>query len=222
MKELTFLLDILMSDFDFYQLLTTYGNFYPTRHRVEKTEDFVEWTEQNFEYVRYNPRKDVKRYGLSLTSLDGGTSGIPDLDSLFEYNKENNTDYKERDFATFTPVHDWGNLNEIIAPIKNLIHRSHVLKLDPGGFFPPHRDHRGRNIGSFRLIVPLQNMRPPALNFVIDNKILEWETGLLYFLNTNLEHYLFNASFSPSYMIIYNVGLTEGSVDFVTRNFLYP
>ena len=33
-------------------------------------------------------------------------SGIPDLDSLGEYNKENNTEYTERDFATPTPVYE--------------------------------------------------------------------------------------------------------------------
>ena len=43
---------------------------------------FVAWTEENFEYVQYNPRKPINRYGLSVTSLDGGCSCIPDLDSL--------------------------------------------------------------------------------------------------------------------------------------------
>jgi len=205
-----------MDLFHLYQQLTTYGNFYPTTYRVKDSDGYVEWTEQNFDYVRYNPRKDIKRYGLSLTSLDGGTSGVPDLDSLYEYNDENNTNYTERDFAKFTPAHDWGNLNDIIAPIKQHIFRSHILKLDPGGYFPPHRDHRGRGINSFRIIVPLQNMRPPNLNFVIDHRILEWELGFLYFLNTNMEHYLFNSSFRPSYMIVYNVGLCEETIDFVT------
>ena len=201
----------------YYNQLTTYGNFYKTTHRLDNCDDYVSWTEQNFDYVRYNPRKDIKRYGLSLTSLDGGTTGIPDLDSLSEYNKENGTTYKERDFATFTPAHDFGNLNETIAPIKHTVFRSHILKLDPGGFFPPHRDHRGRNVNSFRLIVPLKNMQPPNLNFLLEDKLLHWEIGSFYFLNTNLEHYLFNASMDPSYMIVYNVGLCEEAVDFVTR-----
>ena len=30
----------------------------------------------------YNPRKNINRYGLSVTSLDGGYSGIPDLGKL--------------------------------------------------------------------------------------------------------------------------------------------
>ena len=39
----------------------------------------------------YNLRKSHQRWGLSITSLDGGLSGIPDLDSLYEYNKKNGT-----------------------------------------------------------------------------------------------------------------------------------
>ena len=45
-------------------------------------------------WVKYNPRKDgYNRYGLSVTSADGGFSGIPDLDSLREYNKINGTTF---------------------------------------------------------------------------------------------------------------------------------
>ena len=38
----------------------------------------------------YNPKKHPGREGLSVTSLDGGFSGIPDLDSIREYCIENN------------------------------------------------------------------------------------------------------------------------------------
>ena len=38
----------------------------------------------------YNLRNSNNRWGLSVTSLDGGLSGIPDLDSLLQYNKINN------------------------------------------------------------------------------------------------------------------------------------
>ena len=34
----------------------------------------------------YNVKKPNNRWGLSITSLDGGLGGIPDLDSLSEYN----------------------------------------------------------------------------------------------------------------------------------------
>ena len=37
--------------------------------------------ERLFDFAQYNPRKDIKRYALSITSLRGEVNGI-DLDSL--------------------------------------------------------------------------------------------------------------------------------------------
>ena len=70
---------------------------------LETTTDenmLVSWTD-DFEWAKYNPRKDVNRWGLSVTSSDGTLNGI-DLDSLYEYNKEHGTDYGEKDFNKAT------------------------------------------------------------------------------------------------------------------------
>lgn len=206
---------------ELYSILTMYGTVYETTHRLENTIDFIKWTEENFNYIKYNPRKDIKRYGLSITSLDGSLSGIPDLDSLGEYNKENNTRFKEKDFRTFTSVYEYPDLQKMLKPIENNIFRSHILKLDPGGYFPPHRDFRGLKFDSFRLIVPLGNMNPPNFNFVIEDKIYHWNEGSVYFVDTAKMHYLFNASTNPSYLIVYNVDLTDDTVRFVIKNLVH-
>ena len=73
-----------------YQTITQYGDFIRLGFNFD-SKTYIKWTEENFDYVKYNPRKPIARYGLSLTSLDGGLSGIPDLDSLHEYNQENKT-----------------------------------------------------------------------------------------------------------------------------------
>lgn len=203
---------------DLYNYLNVYGTVYETSHKLKNAHNFVKWTEENFKYVRYNPRKDIKRYGLSITSLDGGVSGIPDLDSLTEYNREHDTKYTEQDFKEFTPVYDYQDLKNVLQPIKDEIFRSHILKLESGGFFPPHRDFYGMNIDSFRLIIPLENCNPPSFNFIIDDKIQHWTNGVVYFVDTAKMHYLFNSSMSPSYMIVLNVNLTKDTVNFVTRN----
>ena len=57
-------------------------------------EMLIAWA-NDFEWQKYNPRKDVNRWGLSVTSSDGTFNGI-DLDSLYEYNKENKTSYKKQ------------------------------------------------------------------------------------------------------------------------------
>ena len=60
-----------------YSYLTVYGSMYETKHKLKNPDKFLSWTEDNFDYVKYNPRKDINRYGLSITSLDGGLSGRP-------------------------------------------------------------------------------------------------------------------------------------------------
>lgn len=175
--------------------------------------EYIQWTETNFQYVRYNPRKSINRWGLSITSLDGGTSGIPDLDSLFEYNEDNNTSYTERDFNQPTLAFEYDPLKKMIAPWQDHIFRSHILKLGSGGFFPPHRDMRKSEVDSFRLIVPLQHTSTPEVNFVIDSTILNWKQGHLYFVNTAKMHYLFNASLQPSYWLVFNIDCNQQSID---------
>jgi hypothetical protein len=178
---------------------------------------FVDWTEEHFKYVRYNPRKDINRWGLSITSLDGGVTGIPDLDSLKEYNKENGTTYNERDFNVPTLVLENEELKRVTDPWKDDLFRSHVLKLGPGGFFPPHRDVMSVRPDSFRIISPLKNKH--GVFFIMDNRILEWTVGSLYYLNTAKSHTLFNASMSPSYWLVLNVSLNENTVTNAIRNF---
>ena len=197
--------------------MTVYGSVYDTNHFLPQSEKFVAWTEENFDYVHYNPRKDIKRYGLSITSLDGATTGTPDLDSLRDYNKENKTQLTERDFTTPTPVYQHSGLKKILEPIRPHLFRSHVLKLDPGGYFPPHRDFGGLNIDSFRLIIPLQNTNVPEFTFIVDDKIQHWVNGRVYFVDTAKMHYLFNAGFKSVYFIVLNVELNKDTVEYVTK-----
>ena len=54
---------------------------------------------------QYNSYKDgYNRYGLSMTSLDGGYSGVPDLESLIEHYKETKERYRDKDFKVRTPL----------------------------------------------------------------------------------------------------------------------
>ena len=87
-----------------YEHLALLGNCYPTNFTLNDTHGIVNTVEEKFDYVRYNPRKPIDRWGLSVTSLDGTMSGIPDLDSIREYNIENDTKYEEEDFNVPTLV----------------------------------------------------------------------------------------------------------------------
>ena len=197
-----------------------YGSVYSLKLFMKNSKAFVDWSEDNFDYVKYNPRKKVNREGLSITSLDGGVTGIPDLDSLYEYNSDNNTSYTESDFKIKTPVFDYPDLQKTIGVFEKHMFRTHILKLNPGGFFPPHRDLVS-DFDSFRIIVPLLNVNPPYANFVVDGVIRHWEEGVLYFVDTAKLHYLFNSSFFPSYWIVVNVQTNEESVDTVLKYMIF-
>jgi len=209
--------DPVLKDFVSISSLGLYGKQCKTDYYMDP-DKFLNWVEENFDYVQYNPRKKVDREGLSITSLDGGIDGIPDLDSLREYNEENNTYYDEKDFKTRTPVADYPELKNILNIFGDSLFRCHILKLNPGGFFPPHRDHSTPFINSFRLIMPLRFVNPPYFNFVIDGDITHWDPGFVYYADTTKAHYLFNCGFEPSYWIVFNVETSTENVQKVLSN----
>ena len=62
-------------------------------------------------------------------------TGIPDLDSLMEYNKENGTNFKEGDFREWTSAFkDFKELRNIMTPWHKYLGRSHILRLNKGDF----------------------------------------------------------------------------------------
>ncbi len=143
----------------------------------------------------YQPHKPgYNRFGLSVTSIDGGFSGEPDLSSLREYNRMHNTNYGEHDFKRRT------NLVEFIPELKELLDffepclgRTHFLKLDKGGFFPPHRDN-GAIVGvpSFRILVPINNFGINDMKWIQEERILNLKLGQVYFINTTKIHSIFS------------------------------
>ena len=162
----------------------------------------------------YNPRKKgYNRYGLSLTSLDGGFSGAPDLDSLYEYNKIHKTNYKESSFRKATPLFQSSvSLKTTLKPFEDSLGRSHILKLDKGGFFPPHRDLSNT---SFRLFISLADS--PYYTFILNEQKISFRPGQLYCLNTKLTHSLFSFE-NNSLFIVFNTDLSRQSLQNIYKN----
>lgn len=199
-----------------YNHLALLGNCYATNFTLNDPHDVVNTLEDKFDFVKYNPRKPIDRWGLSITSLDGSMSGIPDLDSIREYNIENNTQHEEEDFNVPTLAYE--NFKEILDPFEPWLFRTHVLKLNPGGFFPPHRDALG--LRSFRLIAPLKNCDAPGVNFILENKILNFHLGRVYFVDTVKMHYIFNGTLDPSYWLVMNIKCNKESTEQVLLNLM--
>lgn len=163
----------------------------------------------------YNPSKpEYKRSGLSITSLDGGLSGMPDLTSLLEYNREHGTTYREASFTTLTPVYEaCKTLHEFMDPFLPFLCRTHFLRFEKGGFFPYHRDNSGPG-EVFRIFIPLHVHSTQDFVFLLGPQRIELEKGHPYFINTLMEHALFTFD-GPSTHLVMNVRLCAESVDLV-------
>lgn len=143
----------------------------------------------------YQPHKPgYNRFGLSVTSLDGGYSGEPDLCSLREWYKIHNQMYTERDFIKRTSIVEFfPQVNELLDFFEPGVGRTHFLKLNKGGFFPPHRDNGAViSVESFRILVPINNFGVNDVKWIQDEKILNLREGQVYFINTTKLHSVFS------------------------------
>lgn len=155
-------------------------------------------------WLQYNPRKNINRWGCSITSLDGGDSGVPDLDSVLEYNTLNGTNYTEKDFKV--PTRHAEPFADFLAVWP--VGRSHYLKFTAGGFFPWHRDGDPH---TFRLIYTIKNCTPNNLIWLEDDKILNFHDQSWYYINTKKKHALFSLN-EENILAVFNVvynGLTH-------------
>lgn len=176
----------------------------------------------NDKWFKYNPRKPIPRDGLSIINDTGELVAGPDLDSLPQYNAENGTTLSEVDFKTPTPVFHTEEINKLLSPMTSFAARTHILRLPPGGYFPPHRDEALREerdrVLSFRLIMALQNCEYPNVQFMLDNEFVEFKQGKLYVVNTFKSHSLVNMSTQPSYWLVINGIVCDDAVDYIHMN----
>jgi len=143
----------------------------------------------------YQPQKSgYNRFGLSVTSLDGGFSGEPDLYSLRDYREETGKNYNEIDFKARTNITEFiPELNPLLDFFEPNLGRAHFLRLDRGGFFPPHRDNGSiLKAETFRILVPINNFYINDMKWIQEEKLLNLTVGQVYFINTSKLHSLFS------------------------------
>ena len=198
-----------------FDALIRFGDVYSLKPRLDFDKFYEGLNLFQDKWVQYNPRKDILRKGLSITSLDGGMSGIPDLDSIKEYSIKNNIKLEESDFNKRTEFYPY--VESILHPFKKYLGRTHIIKHAPGGQFPPHRDDFRLEIKSCRLFLPIEDCNPPLNYFILDNKILNFVHGQLYFLNTCKEHTVFTTLGHTMFMVV-NITINEESVKTILEN----
>ena len=168
------------------------------------------------EWKQYNPRKPNDRQGLSITSLDGGLSGIPDLDSIFEYNKLHNTHVSEAEINVKTRVAEQVTALHPLIDKFNL-GRSHFIRLNRGGHFPPHRDGKILGVTCFRVLTMCHNCKDGQFQFTLEDKVYSFEPGRPYFVNTRKNHNVFSFV-DNSVQCVLNLPLTEENYNCVVKH----
>ncbi len=163
------------------------------------------------QWKTYNPRKNIARWGLSITSLDGEMLGVPDLDSIYEYNNLNQTQFSESNFNVKTKLgQQFSNFIDRVD-----IGRSHIIKLGSGGFFPFHRD---LDQNTFRVIYCIDQCHPNNFVWLQGDQALRLGDSNWYIINTKKAHAVF--SFFGCQFAVFNVIQSEKSLRFLMDAFL--
>jgi|TARA_R110000744_G_scaffold116977_3_gene218739 hypothetical protein len=204
----------MITPYDIYQ----YGDFYRIHHNIDTSKilDTLELFESK--WSQYNTRRShIPREGLCVFNYDGVCGPNPALDSLKQYNELHSTNLTESDANVPTELYNASpELQEYFKPLIGSVVRTHFLKLKPGGFFPPHRDHTKGKQNSFRIIVPIINCEVPCSNFILEDKILNMNCGSSYIINTTKMHTLFNAdAHRDSIWLVINAKIDERSLKFI-------
>jgi hypothetical protein len=175
-----------------FQQLHVYGDIIPLKLSIDLNQIDEELKFFANRWVQYNPEKAYNpRHGLSLTSLDGGMTGVPDLFSIYEWSKQTGKKVSERDFNVPTEAYSrCHSVHALFQPFMPNVGRCRLVRFQPGGHFPPHRD------GSvnyqipdyFRILVPLNRTGDDRFHFVHDGKLVNYEPGRPYLFNALKTH----------------------------------
>ena len=198
-----------MNKSELYSALIRFGTCYPMK-LTGTTNNICETLDEKYKWIRYNPRKNIDRDALSITSLDGGMSGIPDLDSLLEWYRKTGDFISEDRFNVKTEIYPY--FKEWLDPLEKYLGRTHIIRLNPGGFFPSHRDCRNVDIDAFRLFLPMSYTSQNNF-FMLEDKKLEFNPGQVFFIDTCKTHAVFNSADFPWHFVVINVALSRESVD---------
>lgn len=187
--------------------IVMYGDIIRLQFPVWNVRNIVNVLNNHPGWKPYQPHKSGNnRYGLSVTSLDGGFSGEPDLFSLREYYQKTGKNYVESDFKVRTNIVEFiPELNPLLDFFEPGIGRCHFLRLDKGGYFPPHRDNGAvTRADSLRILVPIFNFGVYDMKWIQEEKCVNFDIGQVYFINTSKLHSLF--SFVDNcYMLVLNI-----------------
>ena len=157
------------------------------------------------DWKRYNPSKlKNNRWGLSVTSLDGGLSGIPDLTSLKEHYDNTGEKVSDRDITVPTDV--WkksGEVQKILDPLRPWVLRTHFLRMDEGSFFPDHYDMLRQEFDHDQIrLTAFININEYGFKWIYDDRLIKCQNGSLWYFNSHKRHCVFSTQANMIIMVI--------------------
>ena len=181
---------------------------------LEQLEQFKDnWCPYNVKKATHN-----NRWGLPITSHTGDVMDNYHLNSFGYMQKYHDVEMKEENFTTPTEVYNKvPELAKLVDAFKPDIGRVHLLRVDKGGFFPPHRAFPGVGPEWMRLLMVFGKCKPENFVHMLDGKPVYPDPGYLYFVNFQLDHSVF--SFSDGlYALILTVKVNQRTHDLIINN----
>tara|TARA_B100000941_G_C28282354_1_gene437172 strand:- start:62 stop:703 length:642 start_codon:yes stop_codon:yes gene_type:complete len=146
------------------------------------------------DWKKYNPTKINNRWGLSVTSIDGGLHGVPDLASLRDWELQTGEVVHNHDLNVPTPVWEQcPTLQQILEPWKPWLGRCHFLRMDRGSFFPEHFDINKEDYSYDEVrFVGFVKCNEYDFKWIYDDRVIKGRPGTLWYFNGNKRHSVFS------------------------------
>ena len=203
-----------------WNTLCNMGNTIKLKWKINEHEVLTQLEQFKDNWCPYNVKKDANnnRWGLPITSHSGDVMDNYHLNSFGYIQKYHDVEMKEENFTTPTEVYNKiPELAKLVDAFAPDIGRVHLLRVDQGGFFPPHRDFPGVGPEWMRLLCVFGKCMPENFVHMLDGKPMYPDPGYLYFVNFQLDHSVF--SFSDGlYALILTVKVNDRVHDLIIKN----
>ena len=203
-----------------WNTLCNMGDTIKLKWKINEHEVLEQLEQFKDNWCPYNVKKDANnnRWGLPITSHSGDVMDNYHLNSFGYMQKYHDVEMKEENFTTPTEVYNKiSELAKLVDAFAPDIGRVHLLRVDQGGFFPPHRDFPGVGPERMRLLLVFGKCKPENFVHMLDGKPMYPDPGYLYFVNFQKDHSVF--SFSDGlYALILTCKVNDRVHDLIIKN----
>ena len=203
-----------------WNTLCNMGDTIKLKWKINEHEVLEQLEQFKDNWCPYNVKIDANnnRWGLPISSHSGDVMDNYHLNSFGYMQKYHDVEMKEENFTTPTEVYNKiPELAKLVDAFAPDIGRVHLLRVDQGGFFPPHRDFPGVGPEWMRLLLVFGKCKPENFVHMLDGKPMYPDPGYLYFVNFQKDHSVF--SFSDGlYALILTCKVNDRVHDLIINN----